>query len=339
MIMSMNIGAESHVPKYLQVVNAVTDAIRRGRLKKGQKILSINELSEEYLVSRITVERAYHVLRERGTIIPIKGKGYYINDIRIDAPVKVLLLFNKISNYKKQIYESFIEKLGSNSVVDLKIHHFNTRILKDLVENYLNDYNYFVIMPYFYDNPQEAIAIIKTIPAEKLILLDKRIPFLNLKCAAVYQDFENDIIDALEEGLDLLRKYSKLYIVNPSIVPYPPEIVIGFKKFCMQNSFKNQVIPGITKDTAVNKGDVFIVIEETDLANLIKICLAKRLEPGKDVGIISYNETPLKEVLLNGITVLSTDHIKMGETAAELIMNNSRENIKNPFVLIKRGSL
>jgi DNA-binding LacI/PurR family transcriptional regulator len=107
----------------------------------------------------------------------------------------------------------------------------------------------------------------------------------------------------------------------------------------MQNSFKNQVIPGITKDTPVNQGEVFIVIEETDLANLIKICLSKRLEPGKDVGIISYNETPLKEVLLNGITVLSTDHIKMGETAAELIMNNSRENIKNPFVLIKRGSL
>jgi DNA-binding transcriptional regulator YhcF (GntR family) len=339
MIMSMNIGVESQVPKYLQVVNAVTDAIRRGSLKKGQKILSINELSEEYFVSRVTVERAYNVLREKGTIIPIKGKGYYINDINIDAPVKVLLLFNKISNYKKQIYQSFIEKLGANAVVDLKIHHFNTKILRDLVENYLNDYNYFVIMPYFYDDPQEAVSIIKTIPPEKLILLDKRIPYTNLKCAAVYQDFENDIIDALDEGLDLLRKYSKFYLVNPTIVPYPPEIVCGFKKFCMQNSFKNQVISEITMDTPVNKGDVFIVIEETDLANLIKICLSKKLQPGKDVGIISYNETPLKEVLLNGITVLSTDHIKMGETAADLIINNSRENIKNPFVLIKRGSL
>ncbi len=339
MLISMNIEIESQVPKYLQVVNAINDAIRRGSLKKGQKILSINELSEEYFVSRVTVERAYNVLREKGTIIPIKGKGFYINDVNIDTPVKVLLLFNKISNYKKQIYQSFIEKLGAIAVVDLKIHHFNVKILRDLVENYINDYNYFVIMPYFYDDPQEALSIIKTIPPEKLVLLDKRIPYANLKCAAVYQDFENDIVDALDQGLDLLHKYSKLYLVNPTIVPYPSEIVCGFKKFCMQNSFKREVISEITMKTPVTKGDVFIVIEETDLANIIKLCLSKKLEPGKDVGIISYNETPLKEVLLNGITVVSTDHVKMGETAADLILNNSRENIQNPFVLIKRGSL
>jgi DNA-binding transcriptional regulator YhcF (GntR family) len=339
MIMSMNIGVENQVPKYLQVVNAVSDAIRRGSLKKGQKILSINELSDQYFVSRVTVERAYNVLREKGIIIPIKGKGYYINDVHIDAPVKVLLLFNKISNYKKQIYQSFIKKLGTNAVVDLKIHHFNVNILRDLVENYLNDYNYFVIMPYFYDHPQEAISIIKTIPPEKLILLDKRIPYINLKCAAVFQDFENDIIDALDEALDLLSKYSQFYFVNPVSEPHPLEIVCGFKKFCMQNSFKGRVISEITMHTPVHKGDVFIVIEERDLANLIKLCHQEKLEPGKDIGIISYNETPLKEVLLNGITVISTDHVKMGETAADLIINNSRENIKNPFVLIKRGSL
>ncbi len=337
--MSMNIGLENAVPKYLQVVNAVTEAIRRGSLKKGQKILSINELSEEYYVSRVTVEKAYNVLREKGTIVPVKGKGYYINDVNIDAPVKVLLLFNKISNYKKQIYQSFIDRLGPNAVVDLKIHNFSVHVLRSLVENNLNDYNYFVIMPYFYENPAEALSIIKTIPPEKLILLDNKIPYVNLKCGAVYQDFENDIINALDEALQLLKKYSKFYLVNPTTVPYPPEIVVGFKKFCMQNQYKAHIIDEITMETPVNKGDVFIVIEEKDLANLAKICLLKNLKPGKDIGIISYNETPLKEVLLNGITVLSTDHSKMGESAAELILNNSRENIKNPFVLIQRNSL
>jgi DNA-binding LacI/PurR family transcriptional regulator len=92
-------------------------------------------------------------------------------------------------------------------------------------------------------------------------------------------------------------------------------------------------------ETAVSRGDVFIVKEETDLANLIKICKAQKLQIGTDVGIISYNETPLKEVLLDGITVISTDHVKMGESAADLILKNSRENIKNPFSFIKRNSL
>lgn len=335
----LDIGIESRTPKYLQVVNAVTDAIRRGKLKKGQKISSINELSEEYLISRVTVEKAYSILREQGTIIPIKGKGYYIHNVDIDVPLKVLLLFNKISNYKKQIYHAFIEKLGPDAVVDLKIHYFNVKILKDLIEHHLNDYNYIVIMPFFYEQTEEAVKVLRSIPSDRLIILDRKIPGVDLKCAAVYQDFENDIINALEQGLDLMQQYHNFYLVHTSLVPNVPEIITGFRKFCMQNSFKGKVIEEITLKTPVQKGDAFIVIEETDLANLIKICLSQGLKIGKDVGIVSYNETPLKEVLLDGITVISTDHAQMGATAAELILNNSKDNIKNPFVLIKRKSL
>lgn len=107
----------------------------------------------------------------------------------------------------------------------------------------------------------------------------------------------------------------------------------------MQNSFKNELIGEVNSTTDVKKGDAFIVIEETDLSSLIKNCRTKGLKIGKDVGIISYNETPLKEVLLDGITVISTDHEKMGESAANLILSNSKESIKNPFVFIRRKSL
>jgi DNA-binding LacI/PurR family transcriptional regulator len=89
----------------------------------------------------------------------------------------------------------------------------------------------------------------------------------------------------------------------------------------------------------VNKNEVYIVIEEPDLVALIKSCQAKGLKIGKDVGIISYNDTPIKEILSDGITVISTDHHKMGETAARIILENRKEKIKNPFVLIKRKSL
>ncbi|HEX2535217.1 MAG TPA: GntR family transcriptional regulator [Chitinophagaceae bacterium] len=335
----LNIDTENKVPKYIQVVDAITDAIRRGKLKKGQRIHSINELSDEYLLSRDTVERAYTLLRNQGVIMSVKGKGYYIRNIDIDVPVKVLLLFNKISNYKKQIYNSFIQTLGKNAIVDLKIHHFNIQILRTLVENHLADYNYFVIMPHFYDDFDEAVRIIRSIPPEQLIILDKKIPYYDLKCGVVYQDFENDIVDALEQGLDLLAKYQSMVLVHPSLVPYPPEIVRGFRNFCMQNRIAYSIISEIDEKHEVEKGKAYIVIEETDLANLIKKCHKQQLTVGQDVGIISYNETPLKEILLDGITVLSTDHEKMGEMAARLILDNSREKIKNPFALIRRKSL
>lgn len=339
MMPAFQIGLQSPVPKYTQVVNAVTDAIRKGQLKKGQKIASINELSDEYFISRVTVEKAYNILKEQGTIIPIKGKGFYIHNVDIDAPVKVLLLFNKISNYKKEIYHSFMKALGPNAIVDLKIHHFNVQILRTLVEKHLGDYDYFVVMPYFYEHPEEAISILKNIPPDKLMILDRRIPYFTTGCGCVYQDFENDIIDALDEGLDLLKKYSKLYFVHSNMIPYPPEMARGFRRFCMQNSFQNEIIREVSSKTEVKKGDAFIVIEETDLANVIKNCRTSGLKIGRDVGLMSYNETPLKEVLLDGITVISTDHEKMGESAAKLILNNSKELLKNPFKLIRRKSL
>ncbi len=327
------------MPIYLQIVNSITDAIRRGNYKKGERIYSINELSNEYFLARDTVQKAYNILHERGIITSVKGKGYYVNETDIDTTYRVLLLFSKISNYKRQIYNAFVDTLGKNAAVDIKIHHFNTGILKEHISTHLNDYDYFVIMPHFYDNPAEALTIIKTIPSDQLIILDKNIPYTDLNSAAVYQDFQNDIVDALEQGLDLLGKYDKLYLAYPDVDAYSPEIPVGFRKFCMQNNYKNAILPEINDDTVVSAREAYIVIEENDLCRLIRKAREQNLEIGKDVGIISYNDSPLKEILLDGITVMTTDHVKMGQTAAKFILDNSKEKIKNPFVLIKRKSL
>jgi DNA-binding transcriptional regulator YhcF (GntR family) len=335
----LNISTEKRVPIYLQIVDSITDAIRRGNYKKGERIYSINELSNEYFLARDTVQKAYNILHERGVITSVKGKGYYVNNTNLDATFKVLLLFSKISNYKKQIYNAFVHTLGKNAVVDIKIHHFNTGILREHIANHLNDYDYFVIMPHFYDDPAEALKTIKTIPADQLIILDKNIPYTDLKSAAVYQDFQNDIIEALEQGLDLLEKYTKLYMVYPHSDSYSPEIVQGFKKFCMQNNFRNEVLSEINDKTVISTKEAYIVIEENDLCNLIQKARENGLQIGKELGIISYNDSPLKKILLDGITVMSTDHEKMGETAARLILENSKDKIKNPFALIRRGSL
>lgn len=339
MTFKLNIDPDKKTPRYIQVVDTITDAIRLGKLKKGEKILSINELSDEYFLSRDTVEKAYNILRKQGIISSVRGKGYYIKHVDVHVPYKVLLIFNKISNYKKQIYQAFINTLGKNAVVDLKIHHCNTQLFKSLIENHLDEYHYFVIMPHFYDDPDEVKNILRSIPEEKLILLDRLVPHMDYSHAAVYQDFENDIVEALENGLDLLKKYKKLYIVYPGMLPYPPEIIKGFRSFCMQYNFKYQVLNEIDNDHQVQSGEAYIVIEETDLVNLIKKTRSGGLTIGKDTGIISYNETPLKEILLDGITVISTDHHRMGEMAARLIMENRREKIKNSFVLIRRNSL
>lgn len=335
----LKIDGDRKTPKYIQIINAVTQAIREGKLKKGDPIYSINELSDEFLLSRDTVQKAYSQLRQKGVITSVKGKGFYINRTDVTTPYRILLLFNKISNYKKQIYNAFVETMGNKAVVDLKIHHFSITLLENLLVENRDEYDYFVLMPHFYDDADEIYSIIKKIAPEQLIILDKDLPHTYSKYAGVYQDFKNDIYNALESGIALFKRYKKVILVFPKIIPYPKEIITGFRSFCNSHNLAYQIIDEIIPETVLTKKEAYVVIEENDLVNLIKLCQVKDYKAGKDIGIVSYNETPLKEILLDGITVISTDHYQMGETAARLILENRKEKIKNPFMLIKRKSL
>ena len=87
----------------------------------------------------------------------------------------------------------------------------------------------------------------------------------------------------------------------------------------------------------LNKGELFITIVEDDLVNLIHLIRNNEFEIGKDVGVLSYNDTPLKDLL--GISVVSTDFDMMGKPAAQMILNNKKGIVKNPFNLIDRESL
>ena len=78
---------------------------------------------------------------------------------------------------------------------------------------------------------------------------------------------------------------------------------------------------------------------ETDLVTLIEKILVTKLKVGKHVGVISYNESPMKKIILNGITTISTDFEMMGKKAAQLIMDKSTEHIPIPFSLTLRASL
>jgi DNA-binding transcriptional regulator YhcF (GntR family) len=334
------IDSEKKTPKYLQIVRSITNSIKSGKLKKGDRVISINELSNEFLLSRDTVQKAYEILEKRGILAPIWGKGFYINRTDVNTSYRILLLFNRISYQKKQIYDSFVKTMGDKASVDLKIYHCDITVFENLLNEHLYNYDWYVIMPHFYEDSKQALAIMQKIPVDKIVILDKDLPYpLDGKYAAVFQDFQRDIYEALQTGLQLLKKYNKLILVFPTITRYPYEIVSGFRNFCLQQDFAYKIINEISPGTEIHPKEAYIVIEENDLVNLVKNALSKKLRIGRNLGVISFNETPLKEILLNGISVISTDHARMGVEAAKMILENRKEKIRNPFVLIKRKSL
>ncbi|MCK0156448.1 GntR family transcriptional regulator [Cellulophaga sp. F20128] len=344
--MIIKINTNSRIPKYQQIVNSIIDNIRTGTLKIDQKIPSINGLSEDFDLSRDTVEKAYNILKERKIISSIRGKGYYVTRTKLISKINILFLINKLSSYKMNIYNSFINNIGNNSHTDLHIYHCDESLFINTIDKNLGAYDYYIIMPHFKtDNlkhisfSNKILATINKIPKEKLVIMDNN--NLNLKGAAieVYQDFENDIYNGLKGGLSKIKKYNRLILAYPEsiVYPYPRRILHGFRKFCAEFSIESEVLDEIYEDIILKKGDLFITIEESDLVNLIKQVRDNNLQLGKDIGIISYNETPLKELL--GITVISTDFKKMGMTAANMILDNEKGKVKNPFNLIYRKSL
>ncbi|WP_289042437.1 substrate-binding domain-containing protein, partial [uncultured Zobellia sp.] len=84
-------------------------------------------------------------------------------------------------------------------------------------------------------------------------------------------------------------------------------------------------------------GDLFITISESDLVSLVNQIRNQEFDLGTDIGVISYNDTPLKQLL--GITCISTDFKAMGETAARMIMDKKKGKVKNPFRFIDRNSI
>jgi DNA-binding transcriptional regulator YhcF (GntR family) len=329
----------SKLPKYKQISTAIVNDIEKGILKKDDALPSINELSFEYDIARDTVEKAYNELKEKGIIAAIRGKGFFVNGLK-GSKLRILLVLNKLSAYKKLIYYSFLNTLGDKATVDLQIHHYNAILLKNILDDNKGKYHYYVIMPHFFEG-LDTVDIYKelaTIKQGELVLLDKRLPDFTTPHLCVYQDFENDIYEALESGEDAIAKYKELVMVFPESDNHPAEIINGFRKFCMQNKKPFQVVEN-TDALKLKKGTLYIVIAENNLVSLVKSAMERNFELGKDIGIISFNETTLKEILAGGIATISTHFEAMGSTAATLILEKQLIQIKNPFSLIRRPSL
>jgi GntR family transcriptional regulator len=63
---------------YMRVVDDIAGRIASGDLQPGARLLSERALAEHYGVSYGTVRRAMEVLRERGLITTIHGRGTFV---------------------------------------------------------------------------------------------------------------------------------------------------------------------------------------------------------------------------------------------------------------------
>ena len=95
--------------------------------------------------------------------------------------LKVLLIFNKLGDFKHEIYDGFLSQIDGRASVDLYIHsisNHNSRHFEEVIHEKMDTYDYFAIMLHATHLNEDILKTVNSIPKEKLLILDKRNEFI-----------------------------------------------------------------------------------------------------------------------------------------------------------------
>ena len=140
------------------------------------------------------------------------------------------------------------------------------------------------------------------------------------------------------EAKELFHKYKKLVFVYPEYTHHPFESVQYFRKFCSSNHFNFEICTN-SRRLKVEKNVAYISVNDRILYELLDQSGKLEYEIGQDVGILSYNDTPLKKFTYKGITVASIDFKEFGAKASQFISGNEGLQVYLKTKLIQRDSL
>lgn len=320
----------SGVSKVQQLVDALIRSINLKMLREGDPLPSVNEIMKESGLSRDTVFKSYGKLKRRGIVEAIPNKGYFVTH----SQKKVFLFLDTFKAYKEVLYNSFKLNLPKDTMVDINFHHYNFELFKSIIHSSNGKFSSYIIMNF--DHP-EIPEIIHEIDQDKLLLIDWSIHFQSGQ-ARVYQDFGASVYNCLTSGWHLLRKYEEVVCVYPEYTFHPFESVENVHQFCIDNNLNFSVLYNLN-ELDIKVGRVYLVFEDIDLAAILEQANRKKFNLRTDFGILSYNDTPMKQFVADGITVISTDFKLMGKKAAEFTDANKMIDFLVPTELIIRESL
>ncbi len=86
--MQFQCDTTSRTPIYRQLIEQVRHAVAQGRIRPGDRLPSVRQLSRELVVNPNTVARAYTELEREGTLLTQRGRGVFVAELRSDLTKK-----------------------------------------------------------------------------------------------------------------------------------------------------------------------------------------------------------------------------------------------------------
>ena len=324
-----------NLSKHESLVNGILDSINEKVLVKGDILPSVNRMVNELGYARKTIVKAYDELKERGIVESRNRLGYFIASEIIEQKLKVALLLYAFHTFQEIFYNTFRKSLGEHVQLDVFFHHNNPVVYQDIIDTIRTKYGMCVVAPIQHDNTSKEI--LKSIPASKLLLIDRNCS-LGYGYSSITQRFEQPFYDTLLSLKDTIKNYKSGILIFKEGADYPEGIKRAFLRFCEDHQMEGKLLDEYVEGE-LEKGAVYFTIGDTELWNLLKDCKKEGMELGKDIGILSQNDSPVKEIIQGGISTFSTNFQVMAEESAKFVLERKPVQKVIPSVLIRRKSL
>ena len=318
--------------KHDRLVQGIINAIDEKIIGQDEMLPSVNKLIKELGFSRETIIKGYKDLIDRGIVESKNRLGYFVGNGNTEQTLNVALLMYNLDTFEEQFYRNFRHELGANINLNTYFHHGNIDICETILSQIRGKFGMYVVAPIPHPKTRE---LLEAIPRNKFMMFD-RFESLEGEFNHITQEFGQSSYDVFSKLAPRISQFDEFIFFHSENSFDPAEIVQSFQRFLKDFKINGRIVdeyePG-----SVEKGKVYFTLDNFALWQIMRDCKSKKLKPGRDVGVLSHNDEPAKEIV--GITTFSADFSTMGKMAGQAILNKEKIQLTTPMLLFERHSL
>lgn len=358
------------MPLYIQIKDEIKHLINAGTLKEGDKIPSVNDITQKYDVSPITAVRVFKELSRENYARHEKGKGYFVTLRREkNSPRKLHGVIGCIIRpYRPTTtYDNYFNEINAGIQKECMKRNFDT-----LYPGFCFDLNNRNLSPQTIAKFEQFILPL----AERVdgLILDERIPdsvlekiICKLKIPHVLIFRQSNVskikslvpayTDGARKAIEMAVKsgYKNFILCNPGVHPTVNSAVnsvrnrlyeLGNKtphlcSILIDNCFVKdfdmmEKIMSAYNELKANKGKILIFCGTDSIARYVCDEMEKNgITFGADLGLLGVGGTDYARMKKPEIATVDTKPFEFGQLAAELIfkeINKQTEEAFNEFV-------
>jgi len=357
------IDKTSIVPKYYQLKELLKEKIIAGEWKPGEKIPAEKELVANYDCSMITVNKAVSKLVEEGYVFRERGRGTFVGSKslwgKVNEPIKLKLIGMVIPTVSSEFgqtivrgVEDFLHSRGYSLILGNHYQSFEKAMgyVSLLIKKHIDG---IIFSPITGENYEEKNATI----SKKLTNLD--IPFVlidkylrNMECSSVVSD---SLESSCKMTTNLIKSgHQKIAVLTGLDCSSIEERFAGYKNALAKNNIPFD--PDLVlecDERKIDANDIELILEFikkntftalfTFNAILARGAILAYQKLGKlliqSVKLVTYDSHILPNLDETSFARISQPTYKMGEKAAELLIQMIEKGIRQPRKVVLKSEI